>query len=85
MNINLYIERLVLDGVQIVPDQGKLLQSSVTTELTRMLNEGGLARNLAKGVILPSLSTNSIQWAGKKPMELGKQIAQSVYGGIGHE
>ena len=82
MNINLHIERLVLDGVNIAPGQRDLLQASVTTELTRLLNNSGLAGKLVEGVSLPGLSTNSIQLTGNNPTQLGQQIAQSVYGGI---
>lgn len=85
MNINFHIERLVLDGVNITPGERHLLQASITNELTQMLNNGGLSRSLVEGIPLPRLSTNSIQLTGNKPTELGKQIAQSVYGGIGHE
>ncbi|MBE9549530.1 MAG: hypothetical protein IMF09_09015 [Proteobacteria bacterium] len=85
MNINLHIERLVLDGVNIAPGERHLLRSSVTTELTRMLNNGGLAHNLIEGVDLPRLSTRGIQLNNTQSMELAQQIAQSVYGGIGHE
>ena len=85
MNINLHIERLVLDGINIAPGQRDLLQASVTTELTQLLNNASLTGNLVEGVSLPRLSTSSIQLTSNKPMELGQQIAQSVYGGISHE
>ena len=85
MNINLHIERLVLDGVNIAPGQRDLLQASVTTELTQLLTNGGLMGNLVEGVSLPRLSASSIQLTGNSPTQLGQQIAQSVYGGIGHE
>ena len=85
MNINLHIERLVLDGVNIVPSQRDLLQASITTELTRLLNNSGLADKFVDGDALPRLSTNSIQLTGNNTTQLGQQIAQSVYGGIGHE
>ena len=83
MKINLHIERLVLDGINISPGQRDLLQASVITELTQLLNNGGLVGNLVEGVSLPRLSTRGIQLTGNKPVELGTQIAQSVYGGIG--
>ena len=84
MNINLHIERLVLDGVNIAPGQRHLLQTSVTTELTRLLADGGLSPSLAQGTALPRMSTSGIQLAGgNDPTRLGRQIAQSVYGGIG--
>ena len=82
MNINLHIERLILDGINISPGQRHLLQASITTELTQLLNNSGLADGLVEGGALPRLSTNNIQLTSNKPMELGKQIAQSVYGGI---
>lgn len=85
MNINLHIERLVLDGVNIAPGERHLLQASLTNELTQKLNNGGLARNLVEGVALPRLATSGIQINDYKPMELGQQIAQSVYGGIDRE
>ena len=85
MNINLHIERLVLDGINIAPGQRDLLQASITTELTQLLNNAGLADNLVEGVSLARLSTSSIQLTGNSPTQLGQQIAQSVYGGIGHE
>lgn len=84
MSINLHIERLVLDGVNIAPGQHHFLQSSVTTELTRLLNNGDLLGNFVDGVALPRLSTSSIE-LNNKPLELGQQLAQSVYGGIGRE
>ncbi len=85
MNINLHIERLVLDGVNITPGERHLLQTSVTTELTQMINNVGLARNLVEGVFIPRLSTNGIQLHNNKPIEFGQQIAQAVCGGIGRE
>lgn len=84
MNINLHIERLVLDGVNIPPGQRHLLQASVETELARLLTDGGVSPSLAGGVALPHASANGIQLAGgNDPVQIGRQIAQSVYGGIG--
>ncbi len=85
MNINLHIERLVLEGVNIAPGQRHLLQASVETELARLLTDGGLAPGLAQGSTLPRLSTSGIHITGNNPAQIGRQIAQSVYGGIGHE
>lgn len=85
MNINLYIERLVLDGVNIAPEQGDLLQTSLTAELTRLINNGDLAGNLVNGLASSRLSTSDIQLTSNNPVELGQKIAQSVYGGIESE
>jgi len=85
MNINLHIERLILDGVNIAPGQRYLLQAGVKMELARMLTEGGVSSSLTQGSSLPRLSTSGIQLTGNNPTQIGRQIAQSVYGGIGHE
>jgi len=85
MNINLHIERLVFDGVNIAPGQRQLLQASMEAELTRLLTDGGLSSNLAQGTALPRLPAKGIQMTSSNPMQIGRQIAQSVYGGIGHE
>lgn len=85
MNINLHIERLILDGVNIAPDQRHLLQASLTIELTKLLNQSGLAANFIEGLAIPKLTANGLQLTGNNPTQLGRQIAQSVYGGIGRE
>ncbi len=86
MNINLHIERLVLDGIQIAPEQRPVLQAAVESELSRLLTERGLSPSLAQGVGVPRLSASDIQVASaSSPTELGHQIAQSIYGGIGHD
>jgi len=85
MNINLHIERLILDGVNIAPDQRHLLQASVTTELTRLISNGGLAPNFIEGMALPRVTVKAIQLTGNNVAHIGRQIAKSVYGGIGNE
>ena len=86
MNINLHIERLVLDGLDIAPERRQILQAAVEQELSRLLTERGLSPGLAQGVAVPRLSASAMQLnSTSSPTELGQQIAQSVYGGIGHE
>lgn len=86
MKINLHIERFVLDGVDIAPGQRHLLQASVTTELARMLAEGGVSSSLATGNALSRMTADSIQLSdGNNPTQIGQKIAQSVYGGITRE
>ena len=85
MNIHLHIERLILDGLDFPPGQQHLLQTSVEIELTRLLTDGGLSPSLAQGIVLPRMSTSGIQLTSNNPTQIGQQIAQSVYRGIGHE
>ncbi|MDN5940293.1 MAG: hypothetical protein L0H94_00295 [Nitrospira sp.] len=85
MNIKLHIERLVLDGVNIAPGQHHVLQAGVESELGRLLTERGLSPDLAQGIAVPRISTGGIQLTNDNPTQMGQQIAQSVYRGIGHE
>lgn len=84
MHINLHIERLVLDGISLLPNERPLLQTAVETELTRLLVSGGLSDALQSGGALCNVRTPGIQLAtGGSPSRLGEQIAGAVYGGIG--
>ena len=83
MKIDLHIERLVLDGVDTAPGQRDLLRAAVETELTRLLLEGGLAYR-PNGGALPGIVGPAIQiHVGNDPLQLGRQIAGAVYGGLG--
>ena len=85
MNIKLHIERLVLDSVNIAPGQHHVLQASVETELIRLLTDGGLSPSLAQGTAVPRVFADAIKLTNNNPTQMGQQIAQSVYRGIGHE
>lgn len=83
MNVNLHIERLILDGVEIQPGQQHSLATAVESELVRLLSAGGLSRELTAGGALPSIKANGIELSnGLNQIGLGKQIAQSVYSGL---
>ncbi len=85
MNINLHIERLILDGLQLERGQNMLLQTAIEAELTRLLTEQGLSSGLQSGGVLRNLEAGPMQLSpGSSPAELGIQIAQSVYSGIGN-
>jgi hypothetical protein len=86
LNIELHIERLVLDGLTATPRERIQIRAAVETELSRLLSEGGLARELVNGGALPSLGASNIQLAsGHDPWRMGEQIARAVYGGIGKQ
>ena len=81
MNINVHIERLVLDGMPLASSQGPLVQAAVEAELTRLLAEAGLSCPTA-GIIphLPASSIHLEEHGG--PARLGHQIAQAVHYGL---
>jgi hypothetical protein len=84
MNVNLHIERLVLDGLPVTSQQSHSVQAAVETELTRLLAKGGLSDALHSGGALNKVKADGIQLANDAgPTRLGEQIAGAVYGGIG--
>jgi hypothetical protein len=85
MNVNLHIDRLVLDGVQLAPNQRHFLQASIEAELTRLISQGGVAPAMNQGLAVPKISADHLQLStGATPAQLGQQIAASVYSGIGN-
>lgn len=84
MNIDLHIERLVLEGIPLNAGQRPLLQSAVETELTRLVNNGGLSPSLVQGGAYAAVRGGTLQLASEgNSNTLGRQIAGAVYGGIG--
>lgn len=82
MNIQVNIDRLVFDGIELPPAQRPELQAALETELSRLLSEGGLSPALLQGANLPVLHLGDLPPA-PGPADLGRHIAQAVYGGIG--
>jgi hypothetical protein len=84
MNINLHIERLVLDGVLLEASQAPQLKAAVEQELTRLLGEGGAASWLDTGATLARVEAGAVNWMQwADPARLGVQLAGALYGGLG--
>jgi hypothetical protein len=83
LNINLHIERLVLDGLPVARHDAPLVQAAVEAELSRLLTARGLSPSLSQDGALPAVRGDSLQLASESsPSQLGTQIAQAVYGGL---
>ena len=84
MNIHLHIERLILDGIDLPPEQHSALEAAVTAELTHLLSEGGLQSGLVAGGGVRSVPAAGISQPEEgHPKQFGQAIAHSVYRGIG--
>jgi hypothetical protein len=84
MKINLHIERLVLEGLPLERVQGRLVQAAVERELALLIATNGLADDLQAGSAAPERHAADIRVANEShPTQLGQQIAQSVYSGMG--
>lgn len=86
MNIELHIERLVLEGLPLARTEGPELQAAVERELVRLLGEGGLGRGFATGGAVRSVRGGALNLAeGMNAVSLGEGIAGAVYTGLGGE
>jgi hypothetical protein len=84
MRINLHIERLILDGIAVPANQQRVLQAALEAELSQSLADGGLAPSLLASGALPFVQGGGMQLPNQaSPADLGQQIAQAVYGGLG--
>lgn len=84
MNINVNIERLILDSVSIPHAQRPLLQAAVEAELGRLLATGGLGAEFLSGGAVPKIKAGSMEITPDgNYTQMGQQIAQAVYRGIG--
>lgn len=84
MNINIHIERLVIDGFSVEPHQRADLKASVEAALSQQLVSQGIgstmqSNNNCKSVKGGSISIENIS----TPASLGHQIGNAVYMGIG--
>ncbi len=86
MNINLHIDRLVLNGLSVSHADRPYLQAAIEAELVRLLSNGGVHPGFQGGGALPTIRAGDIQLAtNNNPNALGQQIAGALYGGIGRE
>jgi hypothetical protein len=85
LNVELRIERLVLTGVPLPPGGRAALAGALGRELTRLIQDGGLAPDLAGGTGMPRLTATlgpGAAQAGAAP-RLGRELARSVYSCLG--
>lgn len=79
MNINIHIERLILDGLRVASHESDSVQAAVERELSRLLTDKGFDRLSAQAV--PHVFAPHIQLTQDgKPSSLGHQIAQAIHG-----
>lgn len=82
-DINVHIERVVLDGVSLVPGQEQQVTEALQAELGRLLAEGEVSPSLLASGALPYVSGDSLDLgSGGDPDDLGREIARALHGGL---
>ncbi len=85
MKIDVYIDRLLLEGLPITSAQGAQVQAAVEKELARMLAAGGLSEHLRKGGATRAVRAGGVRFSkAQEPATLGQSIARAVHQGIGN-
>lgn len=80
MNINLHIERLIIDEALLGTGRRDALHAAVEAELARLLTEGQLPAGWLNGAAIPTLPGGSLAiGSASNPAQLGAQIGQAVY------
>ncbi len=78
MNINVSIERLVLDGLPVSSVQGHAIAAAMEAELTRLLSVEGLATSASRAEPhLPAGHIHLVPDGG--PRSIGQQIGDAVH------
>ena len=84
MNINLHIERLVLDGFPLSSAQGMNVRREIERELSRLLAESSLPAQWHDGGAVREVPTQHFTpAAGERADGIGRDIAHSIYLGVG--
>ena len=79
MNINLQINRLILEDIDLSPSQRALLKTTVESELSRLLAVNGIPQHLEQGGNITKLPTKINVTNNLNPRQIGQGIAQSIY------
>lgn len=82
MNINLHIERLVLDGLPIGSGQGQQVRHALERELASLLAAGGAGAIHSGGLLHRVQAPGMALQADVRPAQLGGQIAGAIYGAL---
>ena len=83
MNIQLYIERLILEGIDLDFADRHQLETAVLAEITQQLQGGGLEGVFENGRALANVAANPITLPENQGANgLGQEIGRAVYGAV---
>ncbi len=79
MNVNVHIERLVLEGLDVSPRDGDTIGMAVQRELTRLI--GMDSPSLSQGFSVPSVRAAPLTLNAHAGAQIvAKGVARSIYG-----
>lgn len=81
MNVNLHIERLVLDGLPHGVD-GNAVRAELESRLADLLAQGATQGAWTQGTAVPALRGATVAPPSTRSEGFGEAVAKSVYGAI---
>jgi hypothetical protein len=83
VNINLHIERLILDGLSLDTRAGALVKDELRTELHRLFADHEALVSSLAGAAMPRVEGAPLNISSaESPLRLGAAVAHSIYGAI---
>ena len=83
MDVELNIERLLLDGLNLAPGERAVLVRALQAELARLITTHGIATQLAPDATLARVRPAAVVLATPiDALEAGTQIAAAAYSGL---
>jgi len=76
--VTVSIERLVLDGLDLTPSQGALVQQAFERELARLIQQPGRKAHWAAGASPVATATPVHVGGAMHPARIGREVARSV-------
>lgn len=85
--VNIGIDNLIIDGMDLTRKERQLLQTEVEARLSDLFAQQGIPERISSGASAARVTGEAIHLTGPsvEPISLGKQIATSIYSGLGKE
>lgn len=83
MIVHVHVDRLVVEGPSLRPDDGRRVADALSRELTRLLSGGDLGPGLRTARAEPRIDAPPVvASAWSSPAALGRQAAGSIHRGL---
>jgi hypothetical protein len=83
MNIELHIERLVVEGIPIAPGERTLLHATINAELERLLRAEGLPGDRPRPGAVARVQTPPVTVTGRPDtVDMGRRLAVAIHEGL---
>ena len=82
--MNVYIDGLIIEGLELSPGQQRQLKTGVETALKNLFTGQGIPPGIASMNSLGRMPDEAIKLTGPdiQPAQLGEKIAHSIYQGL---